>query len=106
MSDKSNIPLTPAHIPNGTIQNTASDNIGDLGAITSRKREWYSRGYLPHRDRIHLLQSITFRLADSMPQELLEQLEKELQEIPSIVKTWKNANAWNSGSMLAWAAAL
>lgn len=83
MSDKSNIPLNPTHVLDGTIQNTAHENIGGSGTFASRKREWYSRGYLPHRDRIHLLQSITFRLADSMPQELLEQLEKELQEIPT-----------------------
>ncbi len=40
-------------------------------------REWYSRGYLPHRDRIGLLQSITFRLADSLPQENLRELKQE-----------------------------
>jgi len=40
-------------------------------------KEWYSRGYLPHYDRIGLLQSITFRLADSLPQEKLRQLEAE-----------------------------
>lgn len=36
--------------------------------------EWYSRGYLPHRDRLGLLQSITFRLADRLPQAKLNQL--------------------------------
>ena len=41
-------------------------------------REWYSRGYLPHCDRTGLLQSITFRLADSLPQEVLKQLELEV----------------------------
>ena len=41
-------------------------------------REWYSRGYLPHCDRTGLLQSITFRLADSLPQEVLMQLELEV----------------------------
>ena len=41
-------------------------------------REWYSRGYLPHCDRIGYLQSITFRLADSLPQEVLKRLELEI----------------------------
>jgi hypothetical protein len=36
----------------------------DVGA----PREWYSRGYLPHRDARHLIQSISYRLADSLPQ--------------------------------------
>jgi type I restriction enzyme R subunit/putative DNA methylase len=47
---------------------------GDVGV----PREWYSRGYLPHRDRAGLLQSITFRLADSLPQEKLRELDAEL----------------------------
>jgi type I restriction enzyme R subunit/putative DNA methylase len=46
--------------------------------------EWYSRGYLPHRDRIHLLQSITFRLADSLPQSELKHLEMKLLLLPEI----------------------
>lgn len=45
--------------------------------------EWYSRGYLPHRDRKGLLQSITFRLADSLPQEKLRTLEEELSQVPA-----------------------
>ncbi len=28
---------------------------------------WHSRGYLPHFDSPHVIQSITFRLADSLP---------------------------------------
>ena len=49
----------------------------------STNPEWYSRGYLPHRHRIGLLQSITFRLADSLPQEKLQELraQRELAEL-------------------------
>jgi type I restriction enzyme R subunit/putative DNA methylase len=43
---------------------------------------WHSRGYLPHRDLPHLLQSITYRLSDSLPQAKLEQLEDELRALP------------------------
>lgn len=35
---------------------------------------WYSRGYLPHIDRPDLLQGVTFRLADSLPRQVLAQL--------------------------------
>lgn len=35
---------------------------------------WHSRGYLPHCDVPGLLQSITFRLADSLPVEVLHRL--------------------------------
>jgi putative transposase len=44
---------------------------------------WRSRGYLPHRDELSLLQSITYRLADSLPQEKLRQLETELSSLSS-----------------------
>jgi len=42
-------------------------------------KEWYSRGYLPHRNRIGLLQSVTYSLADSLPQTVLNQIEEEIQ---------------------------
>jgi type I restriction enzyme R subunit/putative DNA methylase len=44
-------------------------------------KEWHSRGYLPHRDKAHLIQSVTFRLADSLPQSKLEGLEEELHSV-------------------------
>jgi putative transposase len=40
---------------------------------------WHSRGYLPHFDRPGMVQSVTFRLADSLPQSLLADLEVELR---------------------------
>ena len=43
--------------------------------------EWRSRGYLPHCDRFGLLQSITFRLADSLPQQKLQELDEELEKM-------------------------
>lgn len=39
---------------------------------------WYSRGYLPHFDSTQVAQAITFRLADSLPQEKLRAFELEL----------------------------
>jgi REP element-mobilizing transposase RayT len=35
-------------------------------------RGWHSRGYLPHFDAGEVFQSITFRLHDSMPQNLID----------------------------------
>jgi len=40
--------------------------------------QWYSRGYLPHFDEEGLTQTVTFRLFDSMPQELLDLWREEL----------------------------
>jgi len=65
----------------------------DVGAPS----EWYSRGYLPHRDPSGLLQAVTFRLADSLPKERLTQLEDALRLLPDThrevehrkkIKTW------------------
>jgi len=53
----------------------------ELG-LSFPREEWYSRGYLPHRDKIGLQQAITFRLADSLPQQKLRQLEDQLSRIP------------------------
>ena len=41
-------------------------------------RGWYSRGYLPHFDSPHVLQHITYRLADSLPHAVLEQMQAEV----------------------------
>ncbi len=64
--------------------------------------EWYSRGYLPHRDRLHLLQSITFRLADSLPQSTLRQLEQKLLLLPEIrrdIEKRKSIEQWLDAGM-------
>ncbi len=45
-------------------------------------RSWRSRGYLPHFDRPGLVQSLTFRLADSLPRSFFEQCEQELRTLP------------------------
>ncbi len=42
---------------------------------------WRSRDYLPHFDQPGLVQSITFRLADSLPQEVLDRWEQELADL-------------------------
>ena len=41
---------------------------------------WHSRGYLPHFDGGEIPQFITFRLADSVPQELLTKWRDELRD--------------------------
>ncbi len=61
----------PSHAPGN------ADNL-----VGTPPRAWYSRGYLPHRDEPHLLQSVTYRLADSLPQEKLRLLEHELHTLP------------------------
>lgn len=44
--------------------------------------EWHIGRNLPHRNSKHLIQSITFRMADSMPQNVLRNIEEELKTLP------------------------
>jgi putative DNA methylase len=44
---------------------------------TPSEHGWYSRGYLPHFDGPQLTQHLTFRLFDSLPQELIESWRRE-----------------------------
>jgi putative transposase len=39
---------------------------------------WHSRGYLPHFDQPNLIQLVTFRLYDAVPDNLIEQWKREL----------------------------
>jgi len=47
-------------------------------------KEWHSRGYLPHFDHAGTIQSLTFRLADSLPQS-----KQHLLEQPDYVKQYR-----------------
>jgi len=53
-----------------------------LGVPGSPPDGWYSRGYLPHYNKRETIQSVTFRLADSLPQTRLREIENELADIP------------------------
>jgi len=58
-----------------------------MPAVPGRKDEqmtkvWHSRGYLPHWEAGEVPQSITFRLADSLPSKVLEQWRDELKTLP------------------------
>jgi REP element-mobilizing transposase RayT len=44
----------------------------------SSPKRWHSRGYLPHFDGGQIAQTITFRLADSLPRSILEAWKHEL----------------------------
>ena len=68
----------------GAINNpTDESEKAELGlGVPRASKGWYSRGYLPHLDVPGTLQFITFRLADSLPQSALKQLEHELEQIP------------------------
>lgn len=43
--------------------------------------EW-QHGNLPHRNKDNLIQFVTFRLNDSLPQEVLKEIQKEFERLP------------------------
>ena len=50
-----------------------------LGARASRPHKaWHSRGYLPHLDQPEIIQSVTFRLSDSIPADVVVGWKNEL----------------------------
>ncbi len=49
-----------------------------LPGASIQAKGWYSRGYLPHFDRPNLIQGITFRLADALPDSVIDQWRHEL----------------------------
>ena len=59
-------------------------NAEPLLGIDWASTSWKSRGYLPHYDSLSSIQSITFRLADSLPQEKLSYLKEQLKLLPKI----------------------
>ena len=71
-----------AGVPAGMCTSRDDEDVGAPRDVGAPHKAWYSRGYLPHRDELHLLQSITYRLADSLPQEKLRHLENELRSLP------------------------
>src|ERR1043165_5576849 len=40
---------------------------------------WHTRGYLPHFDSTAVVQAVTFRLADSLPSEVIDEWKRELK---------------------------
>lgn len=64
---------------NGSRASRPQDARDSIGTRTSRPQHkyWHSRGYLPHCDTPGLLQAITFRLADSLPADVVSRLMQE-----------------------------
>ena len=63
---------------NGNAEPQLGSSAAELGLGVPKIKGWYSRGYLPHYDASQILQSITFRLADALPQDKLDQLMQEV----------------------------
>lgn len=59
-----------------------SDDEQPSGSRPQDAGPWSSRGYLPHFDAADIWQAITYRLADSMPRQVIARMEAGLVGIP------------------------
>jgi putative transposase len=66
-----------ANLPIGGVYGAAKDAIQENGAP-----RWHSRGYLLHFESPDVTQHVTFHLADSLPQTVLQKLDAELKTLP------------------------
>ena len=57
------------------------------------QQEWYGK-YIPHRHRKNLVQFITYRLADSLPQEVLHEIELKIQHLSNNKKDFVKRNLY------------
>jgi len=61
---------------------------------------WTNRGYLPHFNGSEVIQSITFRLADSLSEDVRQRMGRELQQAPDIeVERRRRIEAWLDAGM-------
>ncbi|MCL5998993.1 MAG: transposase [Chloroflexi bacterium] len=80
-SKKAGAPGTP-----GSASTSTSTGSAAISGGPCVPKGWYSRGYLPHLDQPGLCQSITFRLHDSVPEQVIQRWKEELhwrENLPS-----------------------
>jgi putative DNA methylase len=68
--------------PDFPLSSCANSRIVTSAESPEPHRGWYSRGYLPHWDHPGLIQSLNFRLADSLPASVVERWKWELTGKP------------------------
>lgn len=55
-------------------------------SLTTPHKGWHSRGLIPHFDQPVLIQSITFRLADSLPPDVVQRLKEEKDGVSDLAR--------------------
>ena len=63
---------------------------------------WRTRGYLPHFDRPGVVQLVTFRLTDSLPNSVLDDLRPGRIDEPSRQRFWRRELALDEGHGQCW----
>jgi hypothetical protein len=69
-----------ADAPVGDEITNADEGVGAPSETPSNDRGWFSRGYLPHFDSSFVIQVVTYRLADSLPNEVARRMLADYPE--------------------------
>lgn len=72
--------------PHAEPDTVSKEGGGGRDARAPVARGWHARGYIPHGDFPGLIQSIGFRLFDSVPAEVVERFERELELVDSVAR--------------------
>src|ERR1700681_3713759 len=73
-----------ANLPIGASKDAIHENGVPMSVATgAAEAVWHSRGYLPHFESTEATQHVTFHLADSLPQAVLQRWKAELANLPA-----------------------
>ncbi len=80
----------PAAVPRGS----GKEANQEIGGPRGPRGPWHSRGYLPHFDGLEVTQHVTFHLADSLPNEVVERVEEEIRTLPADQQDIERRKRW------------
>jgi REP element-mobilizing transposase RayT len=86
-----------ANLPIGELNRATQQSTATPQRNTAPTAAWHSRGYLPHFESSEVTQHVTFHLADSLPQSVLQRLNAQLKTLPTgkrDVELRKRVDAW------------
>ena len=63
------------------------DGLNADGSVPEGTRVWWDRDRLPHLESPDLVQHVCFRLQDSLPRHVVEQMEAELKRLPPMLRS-------------------
>ena len=67
----------------------------DESPLTPSDRGWHGRGYIPHFESSAVIQTVTCRLADALPQEVATRIFEEVQDRPDAEPEYRRrVEAW------------
>ena len=75
-------PRKPSLMPDFPLPSQETSRVVTSVESPAPHRGWYARGYLPHWDHPGMIQSLNFRLADSLPAVVVESWKMELADKP------------------------